>query len=157
MDALAGECRTSSHRSTSTPQETIVRLVNIPAAILAGWHYPLRSRFTIDGAVEALLGRANHRSSVLSAFLFICLIFFQWLLVGAHPLVRPRHRWLEPAVLITFCALLSACLLYFFRDDLSYQAPLLLVFGAWLVWLCLVLLKLFKLGWRSVGWRRSAA
>jgi hypothetical protein len=135
----------------STPQETILTLVNMPASIIAGRHVPRPSRFTVDGVVEVLFGRATRRSSVLTAFGFVCLVFLQWLLIGARPLIRPKHWWLEPAMLVTICAVVSICLLRISRD--AYEAPLLIASGAWFVWLCLVLLKLVKLGWRSVSWR----
>ena len=93
-----------------TPQELVLRFVNIPAFVLAGWQVPLPPSYSIAGASEAVFGGVTRDSAAASAIGFVVLIFVQWLFVGGVRLTRSKHEWLEPATLITISGATSACL-----------------------------------------------
>lgn len=134
----------------TTPPEQIVRYVNLPASIVAGWHYPPHSPVTVAAACEAVFGPLSGGSIAATAIGFTALIFLQWLLVGALPIIRPKRRWLEPAVLISVCGILSTFLLLVLaRDNDLVTIPLLFAIVTWFVWAGVAVVKLLKSGWKA--------
>ena len=129
-----------------TPQEFVLRFVNVPAFVFARWHLPLPPSYSVAGASEAVFGRGVRSSAVANAIGFVVLIFVQWLFVGGLRLTRSKHEWLEPATLITVSGAVSACLLALPLGGDIYGFPLIVTFGAWLVWFCIVVFKMGKLG-----------
>lgn len=144
-----------------SPQENIVGIVNVPATILAGWQLQPRTRlysppprYTLAGVAHSVYGTATITAQVVTALGFISLIFVQWLLIGARPLVRPKHWCFEPAALITICAAVSVCLLALLHGGI-YRLPLLAAYAAWLFLICTALLRAAKLVWKSIGFRKQ--
>src|SRR5512146_600410 len=137
-----------------TPQESVVRYANLPASAIAGWHYPPHSIYTVAGISDALYGRVTHRSTVATALVFILLIALQWMFVGAAPVIRPKRRWLEPAALISACAILSVVLLFTLRTQF-YSIPLMIAIVTWFVWFGVAVIKLVNRAWKALTMKNA--
>lgn len=132
-------------------QLEIVWLINPPAAIVAGWQVPCPSKYSLAGVVEAACGsRPRRKSEIIVSLGLTTLIFLQWLVAGALPLLGLKPQWHEPFILITLCAVVGALAFAFTHMKVLGALPALIALVVWLVWfvwLGVVLLKAAKARW----------
>jgi hypothetical protein len=129
----------------------VVSAANLPITVAIGWHSPCmpqEQRSRITNWMERVFG-GNTRHAEIAADVCLCIgVFIEWMLIGGFPRIRPRHRWLEPSVLITFCAALGAVTgltsLYEFSKLLMLAITVL-----WLWYFALLLWKPVHLAWQS--------
>ena len=139
------------------PQKVrIVSNINLPAEVVAEWHWPYPSKHTLAGVVAAACGSKPRRESeVIVSLGFVLLIFLQWLVVGALPFRGLSRLWYEPSGLITLCAVVAVLGLALPHDwdVLGALAPLiaLVVWLVWFLWLGVLLLRVAKAGWTRLA------
>jgi len=139
------------------PQYYVVYSANIPVAAISGWNEPCPASWSLAGLMNARFGRYTRKGEASVAVSLCLLIFLQWFLIGSFPLIRPRQWWWEPGAFITLCTLTAFVLVLV--PGIREIAPFVMLFAllAWLFWLCLLLWKGLKLGWRLTARRVANA
>jgi hypothetical protein len=138
-----------------TPQQRTVQMANVPVWVLTGWENPCPASWTLTGMIHFHSPAATLRNYLLVSVCLCALVPIQWLVIGAFPLVRARRWYVEPAAMITICALVSIFLILLngmlpVSAPLRFLSPLLEAFAilVWLYWFGLLIWKSLLTGWR---------
>lgn len=144
-------CDFGIYDSGPSPLANVASAANLPLTLASGWHSPCMpqpQRTRITKGMEAIFGGNTHRAEV-AADICLCIgVLFQWVLIGGMPLIRPRRWWLEPAMLVTFCAILAASLAITPLHEFS-RIGMVVIALLWLWWFALLLWKPVYLAWQS--------
>jgi hypothetical protein len=129
-------------------RESVVLQANLPVSWLSGWKVTCPKEWTLAGAVESRSGGRSRGTEIVVSVGFSAMIVVLWFFVGIFPLSPQVEWWWEPGAFITICTMIAFVLVVIpATGDLS-QFPMAFALLAWLFWLCLLLWKGLKLGWR---------
>ena len=137
--------------TTIRPQEMIVQIGELPAAILAGWGEECPASWTLYGTLHQGSARNTLREHVTVAAGFGVLILLQWLVIGGFPLTRPQQWWREPGAFITLCTLTAFVLVLIPPTSAVSKLPMLFAVLVWLWWFGLLIWKCARIGWRAAA------
>jgi len=142
-------------------QEKILVSSELPAAVLSGWNSGCPAGWTFAGMIGIDIQHHTREKELISSTAFCLLIAFQWLMLGASPLVQPQRWWLEPGACNTVSTLIVVLLLAIgealaaigigvglVAAGIIAFLLLLLILFTWLVWLALLLWKTIKAAWK---------
>ena len=129
---------------------------NLPTALLTGWHDSCLTKTSLGKVVRRFVGRRNHAAEIADCICLALLVFIQWFLIGAFPLVRPKSWWLEPGAFITITACVGVAIALLPSVSSLARIPALLAGLAWLWYFALLLWIPVHHAWQSTlhGLRR---
>lgn len=140
----------------SSRLEEVAAFVNLPAALLTGWHEGCLTRSALGRVIRKVIGSRNHLAEIADCTCLSALVLIQWVLVGGFPIVRPKRWWLEPGAFITTAGVIGATLTLIPRViDMARIFAVFAGFG-WLWWFGLLLWVPVHRAWQSTlgGLRR---
>jgi hypothetical protein len=125
---------------TPSAEDLLLEAVNLPAALVSGWHRPTPLAFTPAAIAQSIFGRGSRMAELGATAAFVVLLFLQWLIVGAVPTPRWERGLLEPATVIAVCAAVGIggfALNYGSHPAIGnalFGAAVIVIMAEWLLW-----------------------
>jgi len=130
-----------------SPVQTILGFADLPVLLISGGHEPCNTPTQLDRLAQERFGKTRKSEALI--LLILCLgIAAQWFALGALPLSRPKHKWLEPGALITLCSLPVALMALLPYSIFPRTALIPLATVAWAYLIVVLIWRLFKWTWR---------